>query len=227
MTDDRSSDDELSVRREVDVVDFLRAVAGRGWALAGSGAHAVDNRVEDALRILVGRRVTRALRPAAPAVTTDELIEALGPRPGSTISPWIGAGAARLARTGRAAKVLGGRTPLGLAVRFGPALSAVVVGNVRGLDAAIGRLVTRARRAHVEPDPERVRRVVVQALAGRPIDPDADVDHRPLARVWLGEASRRAIPFGLDRISGLPRGRTPEAVAAVLDSVDVDRLARS
>ena len=116
--------------------------AGEEAIALALGVAQPPKRVEDALRILVRRRVARALRPGAPAVTTDELIEALGPRTGSTITPWIGAGAARLARTGRAAKVLGGRTPLGLAVRFGPALSAAVLGNVRGLDAAIARLVT-------------------------------------------------------------------------------------
>jgi hypothetical protein len=101
-----------------------------------------------------------------------------------------------------------------------------VLGHVRGLDAALARLVTRARQASVDPDPERLRRVVVQAFAGEPIDPDTAVDHRTLARVWLGDASRRTIPFGLARISGLPRGRTPEAIAAVLDTVDPDSLAR-
>lgn len=224
MTDHRSSPAGQAVPR--DVVAFLRTVAGRGWALAGTGAHAVDDRVEDALRVLVGRRVARALRPGSARVSTDQLVDALGPRSGPVISPWIGAGAARLARTGRAVKVLGARTPLGLAVRFGPAVSAAVVGNVRRLDAAIARLVTRARDDHVEPDPERLRRVAVQALAGEPIDPDVPVDHRVLARVWMGEAGRRAIPFGLDRFTGLPRGRTPEAVAAVLDSVAVNHLAQ-
>lgn len=208
-----------------DVVTVVRAVASRGRALVGTGAQALGSGVEEALRVLVGRRMERALRPGAPTITTDELLDALDTRSRSGMSPWIGAGAARLARTGRAAKVLGGRTPVGLAVRFGPALYAVISDNLRALDAAAGHLVTRARGRGVEPEPERLRRVVVQALTGEPIDPVADVDHGALMRVWLGDAGRRAVPFGLDRISGLRAGRTPEAVAAVLGAVDVDRLA--
>ena len=204
---------------------MVRAVTGRGRAFAGTGASAVSSGVDDALRALVGRRVDRALRPGAADVTPDELLESLDVRSGPAMSPWLGAGAARLVRTGRVARALGGRTPLGLIVRFGPALYAAVSSNLRGLDAAAGRLVTRARQRGVEPDPERLRRVVVQALTGDPIDPGADADHSALLRVWLGDAGRRAVPFG-DHIKGLRASRTPEAVAAVLDSIDVGRLAR-
>ncbi|MGK2929261.1 MAG: hypothetical protein ACSLFO_06745 [Acidimicrobiales bacterium] len=223
-TDDRSAQDERSTRDEVMAV--VRVVAGRGWALAGTGAHALNSGADDAVRVLVGRRVQRALRPGATAVTTEDLVEALGTRSGPRLSPWIGAGAARLARTGRTAKVLGGRTPLGFAVLIGPALYAAVTSNLRGLDASIAHLAGRARHRKVDPDPERLRRVVVQALAGDPVDPDVDADHGALIRVWLSDAGRQAVPFGLDRISGLGSGRTPEAVAAVLGAVNVTRLAR-
>ena len=209
-----------------DVIAVVRAVAERGWALAGTGAHAVGSGLDEAMRILVDRRVERALRPDAPPVTTDELISALDTGSVSSLSPWIGAGAARLARTGRVAKALGGRTPVGLAVRFGPAVYGAISSNLRGLDAAVGRLVTRARERGVEPQPDRLRRVVVQALAGDAVDPEDAVEHGALLRVWLGDAGRRAVPFGLDRISGLRNGRTPEAVAALLDGVDVKRLTR-
>lgn len=209
------------------MIAVVKAAAGRGRALAGSGAHVLGDGVDDALAALIRRRVGRALRPEAALVDRSALVDALGSRPGSNMSPWIGAGAARLARTGRAAKAMGGRTPLGLAVRFGPAVYSAVSGNLRGLDAALAYLVTRARQASVDADPERVRRVVVQALAGDPIDADADADHGRLIRVWLGAAGRRAMPFGLDRISGLRSARTPEAVAAVLDAVDIGRLAGS
>lgn len=225
QNDDRSLDDERSTRD--DVIAVVKAVAGRGRALAGSGAHVLGEGVDDALAGLIRRRVARALRPGATPVDRNGLVEALGSRPGSNMSPWIGAGAARLARTGRAAKAMGGRTPLGLAVRFGPTVYSAVSGNLRGLDAAIAYLVARARTGRVEPDPEQVRRIVVQALAGDPVDPDADVDHGALIRAWLGDAGRRAMPFGLDRIRGLRSARTPEAVAAVLDAVDVTRLANS
>jgi hypothetical protein len=220
-SDDRSLDDERSTSD--DVLAVVREVAARGWSLAGSGTQALAGGVEDALRAMVRRRVDRAMRPGAPAVDADALVDALDPRSGPALSPWIGAGAARLARTGRVAKVVGGRTPLGLAVRFGPAVHAAVTTSIRGIDAAAAHVVHRARAEGVEPDPERVHRVVVQALGGGGIDPHGEADHGRLLRGWLAAAGRRAVPFG-DRISGLRGGRTPEAIAATLASVDVTRL---
>jgi hypothetical protein len=215
-------DDDRSTRD--DVLAVVRAVAGRGLELAGTGAGALGTGVDEALRALIDRRVDRALRPTAPAVSATDLVDALGST-GSAVSPWLGAGAARLARTGRAARVMGGRTPIGLAVRFGPALYQAVSANLRGLDAAIAHLVTRARDQRIDPDPGRLRTVVVQSLAGDPIDPDVEADPSALVRVWLGDAGRRVVPFG-GRLAGFNRGRTPEAVAAALASVDVRRLRR-
>lgn len=215
--DDRSARD--------DVLSVVRAVAGRSRTLAGSGADVLGGGVDEAVRALIDRRVQRALRPAAPRVRADELVEALDAQRSTSVTPWVGAGAARLARTGRAARLIGGRTPIGLAVRFGPALYEAVSTNLRGLDAALGHVVSRARDQGIEPDAGRLRTVVVQALAGEPIDPDADAGNGSLIRVWLGDAGRRVIPFGR-RISGLNRGRTPEAVAAALGSLDVGRLRR-
>lgn len=218
-------DDDRSARD--DVLAVVRAVAGRSRDLAGSGAGAFGGGLDEALRALVDRRVQRALRPGAPAVSASELVDALGDGGASALSPWLGAGAARLASAGRAARLVGGRTPVGLAVRFGPALYQAISGNLRGLDAAAAHLVTRARDQRVDPDPERLRTVVVQALAGDPVDPDAEADHASLVRVWLGDAGRRMVPFGLRRISGFNKGRTPEAVAAALAAVDVRRLRRT
>lgn len=217
LEDDRSARD--------DVLAVVRALAGRSRDLAGSGADVLGGGMDDVLRSLVDRRVQRALVPSAPSVTAKDLVEALGSKSSSFMSPWLGAGAARLARTGRAASLIGGRTPIGLAVRFGPALYEAVSTNVRGLDAAAGHLVTRARDQRIEPDAERLRTVVVQALSGDPIDPDGDADHGALVRLWLGDAGRRLVPFG-NRITGFNRGRTPEAVAAALAAVDVRRLRR-
>jgi hypothetical protein len=206
-----------------DVLAVVRAVVGRGRSLAGSGAQLFSGGVEDAVRTLVLRRTERALRPGAPEVSTSDLVDALDPRTSSTMSPWVGAGMLRLARTGRVAKAVGGRTPVGLAVRFGPALYGAISGNLRGLDAALGHVVSVARARKVEPDADRLRRVVVQALVGDPLDPRAEPDHGALVRVWLGDAGRRAVPFG-DHIKGLRNGRTPEAIAALLDGLDLRDL---
>ena len=207
-----------------DVLAVVRAVVGRGRSLAGSGAQLFGGGVEDAVRTLVKRRAERALRPGAPKIDTADLVDALDPRTSSTMSPWVGAGMMRLARTGRVARVVGGRTPVGLAVRFGPALYGAISGNLRGLDAALGHVVTRARSESVEPDTDRLRRVVVQALVGDRIDAGAEPDHGALVRVWLGDAGRRAVPFG-DHIKGLRNGRTPEATAALLDGLSLRDLA--
>jgi hypothetical protein len=207
------------------VLSAVRAIAGRSRELAGSGTEALGTGVDDVLRSLVDRRVQRALQPTAPSVSAKDLVHALGAKSSSSMTPWIGAGAARLARTRRAARLIGGRTPVGLAVRFGPVLYEAVSTNTGRLDAAIGHLVTRAREVGVEPDATRLRTVVVQALSGDPVDPDADADHGALLRLWLGDAGRRLIPFG-SHIAGFNRGRTPEAVAAALGAVDVRRLRR-
>lgn len=215
-----AADDDRSTRDAVLAV--AGSVAKRGWSLAGSGAQALGSGVDDALRVLLTTRVERALRPDAGPVTTDSLIAALDATP-SAVPAWLGAGMARLARTGRAAKAVGGRTPVGLALTFGPAVYSAITSNLGSLDASIAHLVTRARASGVDPDPDRLRRVAVQALTGAPIDPEIDPDHGSLLRLWIGQAGRRAVPFG-ERINGLRGGRTPAAIAAVLDSVDVLRL---
>lgn len=222
-TDDQSSGDDHEVAG--DILRVARAVAGRSRALAASGADVLGSGVDDAVRALVDRRVRRALRSTAPTVTGAELVETLGSDSGSALAPWLGAGVGRLARTGRAARVLGGRTPLGLAVRFGPGIHAAISTNLRGLDAAAAFVVGRARHQGIEPDPDRLRRIVVQALTGHPTDTGAEPDHAALLRTWLQDAARRTVPFG-DRVSGLRRRRTPDAVTAALQAVDATALAR-
>lgn len=208
-----------------DVLDALRVAAGRGVQAAGAGAEVLGAGVDDAVRAVVERRVQRALRPTAPAVTATDVVLALStPDGGGSVASRLGRTTAQLARRTRAVRTVAGRTPAGLALRFGPGLVEAIGANLRGLDAAAAYLATRAREHRIDPDPDRIRAAVVQALVGAPIDPDADVDHAQLARVWLSDAGRRLAPFGLDRVRALARGRTPEAVAAALGSVDVRRL---
>lgn len=208
-----------------DVVEVLRAAAGRGAQVAGAGAEVVGSGIDDVVRALVDRRVQRALRPDAPAVTATDLVLALSASGGGgSVTSRLGRTTAMLAGRSRPIRRVAGRTPTGLALRYGPGLADAVAASVRGLDAAAAHLVTRARERRLDPDPDRVRTAVVQALVGAPIDPDADVDHTQLVRVWLSDAGRRLAPFGLDRVRALARGRTPEAVAAALGQVDVRRL---
>lgn len=207
-----------------DVLAVVRAVALRARDVAGSGAGALGSGVDEAVSALIDRRVERALRGSGRAVTSDDVVAALNGGGSSSIAPWLGGAGARLAGRTRVARSIGGRTPVGLALLVGPMLIETVTSSVRALDATAAHLVAKARNKRIEPDPERVRRVVVQALTGDRIDPDAEVDHGALVRLWLADAGRRVAPLGLARISGLTRGRTPEAVAASLAEVDVRRL---
>lgn len=217
-----SEDDRTAI---ADVLDALRTAADRSRQVAGASAEVLGAGVDDAVRALVDRRIQRALRPTAPAVSTSDVVHALSAAPGqSSVASQLGRTTARLARGTRVARSVAGRSPAGLALRFGPSLVDAVTANLRGLDAAAAHLVTRARKKRIDPDPDRLRAVVVQVLVGAPIDPDAEVDHAALARVWLGEAGRRVAPFGLERLNGLGRGRTPDAVAAALAEVDVRHL---
>jgi len=205
-----------------DAVDLVRTVLERVRGAAGGGADLLGGGVDDAVRSLVDRRVQRAIAARVPASAADVVLALSADAPTSTAR--VGQVAAWLATRGRVAKTIGGRTPAGLALTLGPGLYAAVSRSIRGLDAAAAHLVARAREAGVEPDPARVRSAVVQALTGRPVDPLAEPDHGALVRLWLAETGRSVAPFGLRRLSGLTRGRTPEAVAAALGAVDVRRL---
>lgn len=205
-----------------DVVDLVRTILGRVRGAAAGGSELVGGGVDDAVRAVIDRRVTRALQTTT-ATTAIDVVLALSSQ-GVSSTARAGQAAAWLAGRGRLAKTIGGRTPAGLALTVGPGLYEAIARSVRGLDAAAAHVVSRARQAGVEPDPRKVRAVVVQALTGKPIDPVAEPDHGALVRLWLAEAGRSVAPFGLRRLSGLTRGRTPEAVAAALGAVDVRRL---
>lgn len=205
-----------------DALDLARTLLSRARAAAGGGADLLGGGVEEAVRALVERRVQRAVR-TAPHTTAADVVLALTSAPTSSTAR-AGQAAAWLASRGRVARAVGGRTPAGLALTLGPGVYAALARNLRGLDAAAAHLVSRARQAGVEPHAERVGRVVVQALTGTPVDPSSEADVGALVRLWLADAGRSVAPFGLRRLSGLRRGRTPEAVAAALGAVDVGRL---
>lgn len=209
-----------------EVLDVVRAVVGAGRTVVGRGTDLVGGGADDAMRMLLDRRVRRVVRTGSPVVRTAvELVGALERETASTIAPWIGAGVSRLARTRRVAKALGGRSPVGLAVRFGPTIHAAVSGNLHRFDAAASYLVGRAVEQQLVPDPVRIRRAVVQALAGDPIDPKTEPDHASLLGLWFQGAARDVVPFG-HRIAGLRPRRTPEAIAAALERAEVAALAR-
>lgn len=209
-----------------DVAAVVRAVLARTRDAAGTGLEVLGTGADDAVRALVGRRVQRAIDDPARTATAVDVVLALSNEGPTSVARRLPSTASWLAGRGKAARLIGGRTPVGLALRFGPGLYDAISSSLRGLDAAAAHLVSRARDQGHDPDPARVARVVVQALSGQPVDPDGEADHGGLVRLWLADAGRRMAPLGLGRISGFTRGRTPEAVAAALGAVDVRRLAR-
>lgn len=215
VNDDRSTRDE--------VLAVVGTVLSRTRDVAGAGAGALGSGVEDAVRALVDRRVQRALRNPTSHTTAVDVVQALAADTPSSVARRVGSTGTWLAGR-RATRFIGGRTPAGLALRFGPGLYDAVAASLRGLDAAAAHLVARAREHGVEPHPDRLRAAVVQSLTGAPVDPAAEPDHGVLVRLWLAETGRRMAPIGLGRISGLTRGRTPDAVAATLGRVDVRQL---
>jgi hypothetical protein len=217
-----ATDDDRSARDDVAAV--VRAVLARARDAASGGAEVVGAGVDDAVRALVDRRIERALRRPGPATSSTDLAEVLGSGGGSAIARRAGATSAWLAGRTRAARFVGGRTPVGVALALAPVLYDAVAANLRGLDAAASHLVARARQHGVEPDPDRVRAALVQALSGAAVDPRDEPDHTALVRVWLADAGRQVLPPGLSGIKALGRGRTPDAVAATLARVDVRHL---
>lgn len=206
------------------VLSVLRSALDRGRELGSSGAELLGSGADDAVRALVARRVERAMRIAPETVDTARLAAALEPSSSvARVAGRAGSIGRRVARNSRIARAVSRRTPAGMALRWGPLVVDVVRTNLRAVDAVAVHLVSRARRAGVDPDPERLQSTVVQALTGLPLDPGADVDHTVLARTWLRDSGRRLLPFGLGDDGAR---RSPVEVIGTLSDLDVGLLAR-
>lgn len=202
----------------------MRSALERGRHVGVAGADLVTSGVEDAVRVLVERRIDRAIRHAPTTVDTSQLVAALEPSSSfSSLAGRAGTVGRRVARHTRAARVLSRRTPTGMALRWGPLLVDAVRGHLRAVDAVAVHLVSRARRAGVDPDPGRVHAAVVQVLAGLDVEPEGPADHAALARTWLRDSGRKLLPFGL---VGSGRGRSAADVVGRLVDLDVGRLGR-
>lgn len=208
--------DESAARTVDEVIAALQSAIGKGRELGSASLAGIGSGVDDAIRRMVDDRVSRALdRPGAP-LTEGALTAALAAGGRSSLSRRVSSrGVARLARSARPLRALGGRSPAGLALRFGPALYDVVGEALRNIDTVATQLAARADAAGVDADPERLRTVVVQVLTGQPVDPDDEADDRALARTWLTRAGSHLAPFGLGRRSGRAAGDVAHAVQTV------------
>jgi hypothetical protein len=198
--------------REV-VIAALAAVGRAGTNSAASVADAV----EGAGRSLTRRVVSGALDAPRPVGDRHQLAQALAARSATPVVA-SATGAALVARSlsrFRVLNFLSRRTPMWILAGLVPALVSSVSRGADELGMIASHLVHRTREAGLEPDPERVRRVAVQVLAGAPIDPDVEPGQGALVVAWLRRAVRSALPFA----SGI-RTHDPEGLAAVAAEVD-------
>jgi hypothetical protein len=220
---DRARDDDLD--REVQGV--VRAAVDAASRAGTVSLAALIDALENAGRSLSRRVVSRAVgAPDAPERRVD-----LGDRAGLANAlaaaprvPAIGAAttaalALRFARRFRSLGFLARRTPAFLVAAAVPALVASVSRGADELGMVASHLARRARAEGVEPDVERVRRVAVQIVERRPVDPEVEPSHGALAVQWLRRAARAALPF----TSGVATA-DPEHLAAAASEVDVRLL---
>lgn len=214
-----SSDDGHAAKDEVlRVVQAAVDALGRaGSASVGTVADTVANAVEGAGRSLTRRMVSDAVASPRAVGDRDALARALAER-----RPLPGLGGATVAALGlrvagrvRGLRFLARRTPMWLLATAVPALVASVSRGADELGLVASHLVSRARAAGVDPDPERVRRVAVQVASRRPVDPEHDPRHGPLVVTWLRRAFRAALPF----TAGVAT-RDPDGLATAAASVD-------
>ena len=177
--------------------------------------------IEGAARSLVRRVVTSALADPRPVPDRRRLSKALsgrsgGPSLGGATAAAVGA---RVARRLGPVRFAARRTPLWFAVTALPAVYSSITRGAEELTLVASHLVLRARAAGLEPDPERLRRVVVQIVSGNEVRPDDEPSHGPLAFAWGRRALRAAMPFA----RGV-RTRDPESMASAAAAVDIWQL---
>jgi hypothetical protein len=199
------------VRAAVDAV-------GRAGTISVS---AVTDALESAGRSLSGRVVTGAATEGKDLADPNALERSLAakPRIPALGSATTAALALRFATRFRSLGFLARRTPAYLVAAAIPALIASVTRGADELGMVASHLVHRARAEGVEPDLERVRRVAVQIVARRPVDPEVEPSHGALAVQWLRRAFRAALPF----TAGVATA-DPEGLARAAAEVDTSRL---
>ena len=215
--------DDRRVLREV--LDALRTALELSRDVGATGIDLVGSGVDDAVRLLVDQRVRKAMQSAPDVPDAVALADALRPRSSTaSVAGRVGQVSRRLSGRFRAASFVARRSPTGFALRWGPMVVDAVRDSIRSIDAVAEHLVARTRRVGIDPDPERVRTTVVQALTGQPLDPAADPDHTQLARRWLRHAGGQIVPFGL--MPGRAAKASSDDVLDALARLDVGLLQR-
>lgn len=112
-------------------------------------------------------------------------------------------------------KLLARRAPWLMAASVVPDMYAALARGRDELAIVSSFLVHRAGHAHADIDPERLRRVTVQLLQRRHIDPSTEPDDAALVSSWVRRALKSALPF----VKG---GVTPHAKHIVTAASSVD-----
>jgi hypothetical protein len=119
-------------------------------------------------------------------------------------------------------KGLAKRTPMLAAATAVPEVYTSLSGGVDEVTAVASFLALRVRETGASPDADRIRRVTVQLLDRRHVNPDLEPEHDQLVWSWLKRAGRGLLPFA-------DRGRRSNAariasVAAALDPATLQAL---
>jgi hypothetical protein len=177
---------------------------------------------ERVARALCSRIVKQSLEDPRPVRDARELQDALSQK---SSLPFDSTGAAVVTKA-----VLSRIGPLKLVARRTPWLvAASVVPDVysalaRGRDEVAivsSFLVHHAGRASADIDPERLRRVTVQLLQRRRVDPELEPDHADLVSSWIRRALKSALPFVKAGVT--PYSKSIAAAAATVDPSVVHR----
>ena len=181
------------------------------------------NSFERVAQALCSRLVKRSLEDPRPIRDARELQEALSQK---SSLPFDSTGAAVvtkavLSRIGPL-KLLARRTPWLMAASVVPDVYSALARGRDEVSIVSSFLVNRTGRAAADIDPERLRRVTVQLLQRRRVDPGTESDDADLVSSWIRRALKSALPF----VKG---GVTPhsKSIAAAVATVDPSLLHRS
>lgn len=194
------------------LIGVLRSFARSSMSFGGRPG----DQFERIAKALSARIVQRSLQDPLPICDARELHEALSQK---SSLPFDSTGAAMVTKA-----VLSRVGPLKLLARRSPwFLAASVVPDVysalaRGRDevAVVSSfLVNRAKRGGDDLEPERVRRVTVQLLHRRKVDPETEPDDADLVSSWIRRALKSALPFVKGGVT--PHAKSIAAAAAAVD----------
>ncbi len=196
-------------------------VAQAGTITASGIAEALEGASRSFCRRVVQGAAGRDGGSARGLAGRDDLARALAeaPRPPALSRATTAGLALKLAGRFRPLGFLARRTPAFLLATLVPTLGSSVTHGAHEVGTVSSHLVQRARAQGVEPDLERVRRVAVQLVSNRPVDPEVEPRHGALTVRWLGRAGRAALPFG----AGVATA-DPQTLASAAASVDVSTL---